>query len=213
MLKARIVITVLVVAVTCAAVSAAASAKSWHVNGTVLSGHALISESTTLSYEVVLHAESSPTAVTIKCSVFKPEELQLAGGTDKINAEGLIFGGCYVWAGPSGCEMTESDQSEIFTEALSGTIEGEDEITFLSLARVKNLLATIEFNNHCGTLSGKQSLVGGLTGYLWTGETEKTEHELWLRQGATGLTLGGVTAELAVNSVVKLLSGLPWSFR
>jgi hypothetical protein len=212
MTKIKLIVVGLVATVASSALTASVSAAEWYVNGTPLLTTVGLSTATKIEQPLVLTVPSLP--LTLKCaslSGVKPELVAKAGG----RASELVFGGCKVTTGPSGCELEESAVPTEPVEALlaTGSKAPDDKVTFKA-QKSKNLFAAVPFNTHCASLSGTQPVDGTVVSDMPTGQTELVEQPLvgLGTKEPAGLTVAGDAAYLSGQANLKLLSGLKWSY-
>jgi hypothetical protein len=213
MSKTKVIIVGLIATFAFSALVASASAAEWRVNGTPLATTVGLSTTTKVEQPLVLTVPSLP--LTLKCaslSGVKPELVAKASG----RASSLVFGGCKVTTGPSGCELTENEVATEAVEALlaTGTTSPDDKVTFKP-QKSKNVFAAVPFNTHCAALSGTEPADGTVVSDAPTGQTELAEQPLvgLGTKEPAGLTVGGLPGYLSGQANLKLVSGLKWSFK
>jgi len=214
MSKIKLIIAGLIATFAFSALAASASAApEWHVNGTPLLTTVALSSTTKVEQSLVLTVPELP--LTLSCaslSGVKPELVAKASG----RAEKLVFEGCKVTTGPSGCELEESKVPTEPVEALLalGSKAPDDKVTFRP-QKSKNVFAAVPFNAHCAVLSGSQSVVGKVVSDAPNGQNEEVEQPLvgLGTKEPAGLTVGKDAGYLSGQANLKLVSSLKWSFQ
>jgi hypothetical protein len=213
MSKIKLIIVGLIATFAFSALAASASAApEWHVNGSQLLTTVGLSTTTKVEQSLVFTIPALP--LTLSCaslSGVKPELVAKASG----RASELMFGGCKVPTGPSGCELEESTIPTEPVEALlaTGTASPDDKVA-IKPQKSKNVFAEVLFNRHCSGL-GTEPIDGEIVLDAPTGQTELVEQPVvgLSTKEPAGLTVARAAAYLSGQANLKLLSGLKWSFK
>jgi len=215
MSKARAMIIALVAVCASSAIgSTTASAAEWFVNGTPLTTTAGLSTTTKVETGgLVFTVPALP--LTVQCSSLggvKPELVAASRG----RASELVFGGCRVGSGPSGCELEESEVATEPVEALvSLASKAPEDVVSVSAQKSKNVLAAVPFNTHCGPLSGTQPADGRFFSTLPAGQTASTTQAVkgLSTKSPAGLTIGGSATYQSGGFTGSLFFQFTWNFR
>jgi hypothetical protein len=186
------------------------------VKGTALTAGQTVALANTAAVDTstVLSAPSLGLRLTCSGSTLDGKEAYIQGQASG-GATSLTFLGCSEIA-PSTCKIEES-ATEIKTEPVVASVEKGTApfVKILFSPKTGKPFATIKFEGSCA-FAGEQPVNGRVVASSQDGQTEQTTHALE-GLGTTennSLELFKAKAYLiGGKALLKLLSGLPWSFR
>jgi hypothetical protein len=205
MRKIRLIIGCVTALVALTAVSvSSASAAEWFVNGAALTGSTEISPTT----KTVKNAVLSGGGETVECTGLTGKEAFITAKTSGKAAE-LTFTGCASTTAECTISSSEIKTNPVTTE--TATVSGTETKTVFKTTNPENIFAKIKFAVGC-PVAGNLNVKGEkLTVTSPKGATEATEQEIVVNS-TTELKLGANPATLKGASLLKLTSGLKWSF-
>jgi hypothetical protein len=214
MFKAKMVSAAVIAALALTALasaSASAATVGWMVGGTQLVGSAAL-------------ATTAAVDETTKLS-FAGVELECAGttldglapeirATNKGYTAGLIFTQCKALT--KNCSLLESANDEVRTVPVlaESTLEGTLGVATTFSPESGTLFATFRLTGEACSVSGLKGVAGKAITKMPAGQDEHTLQLMSVNTTATEavLKVGSASAKLSGSVLLKLASGLPWSF-
>jgi hypothetical protein len=186
------------------ALPSGASAAAWFVNGSMLSKSTEVSPTTRTVKNIVISGDGE----TVECTGLTGKEISIQEpsiGT----AKALKLTGCS--STTAGCTISSSEITTSIVTFETSAIAGTETKMLIEPFQVEHILAKIKFEVGC-PLSGNLPLKGEhLTTTSPKGSTEATEQE-FIMSSSTELKLGAGAATVKGAALLKLTSGLKWSF-
>jgi hypothetical protein len=214
MLKARVILTALVVSLSIGSFFAASAlASSWFVEkapvGTKQQVEIDPNMITSTNYQLAISV--APSSVVITCTHLTLSKTFINGPTTFVIGA-PAFEGCSV--SPSSCTVPKTIPGEVPWQDFPLALTKEVQLRF---EPVEANFTTISFGGAECILAGKQALTGSLTVKLPDGKSELTSHEFVFQTPPGELMLGGHIAKLNGAGIVKLASSKgaaskTWSF-
>jgi hypothetical protein len=210
MFKTKMIITAIIAtfAVTAmAAASASAATAGWMVGGTQLVGSAALATTAAVDERGFLSGggvELECTGTTLK------GVLPAIEASNKGSASSLTFTGCS--AKTKNCTLASGEVTTVPVSAEATLETGGVAATFSP--KSGTLFATFKFNGESCAVSGLKAVTGKAITKTPGGQEEKTLQLLSVNTTATEgvLKLGSAAAKFEGSALLKLASGLPWSF-
>jgi hypothetical protein len=215
MSKVKIIAVTLVAATAFMAIAASSASAIWFVKGTALKAGQTVALANTAAVDTstVLSAPSLGLRLTCSGSTLDGVGAYIQGEASG-GAESLTFLGCSEIA-PTTCKI-EMEKKEIKTEPVVASVEkGTAPFVKILFSPKGKAFAAITFEGTCA-FAGEQPVDGRVVASSQDGQIEQTTHALE-GLGTTennSLELFKAKAYLVGGkALLKLLSGLPWSFR
>jgi len=207
MSKVKVIIAVLVSVLALSAVVSSAASADWMVNGTKLASTAALATSAAVMETGKL--KFSETTIECTGATLNGSSPQIEA-PDKGSAASLTFTECGTVVG-STCKIT-GEPISIGTVPITATVtlSGTLGANAVFVPKTKNTFATIKFEG-CA-IAGVQPVKGKATVNAPTGQMEQTLQEIVAATGPSELEVGTAAATLLGKALLRLVSGLPWSF-
>jgi|HubBroStandDraft_6_1064221.scaffolds.fasta_scaffold568140_1 hypothetical protein len=205
----RMLTAMIVMGALGATTSASASAASWYVGGTELTGSALLASSTVKSAAIRVVTFGAE----IECSGIELKNADIAA-THGGQAEHLLFTGCKVVSANCHLQSSTIETKALTMEAALGSKSPEDKVVFKPTAGAgKPFAAYVLEGSQCAS-SGEVIWTGRATLALPKGQEEAAEQELNIHvsEASGELKYGASAVALEGKVKLKLASGKAWSF-
>jgi hypothetical protein len=191
-----------------ASASASAATAGWMVGGTQLVGSAAVA--TTAAVDEVYKASAG--GLEVECSGatlnnVKPE----ISAANKGTSASIVFTGCKSLT--KSCAISKSEIATV-PVTIEVTLEGALGVSSTFSPQSGTLINTFKFEGEACSVAGLKAVTGKATTSTPVGQDEHTLQLSSVNTSATSaeLKLGASAASVSGSSLLKLASGLPWSF-
>jgi hypothetical protein len=214
MSKIKMIVTTLIAVLAFSALasaSASAATAGWMVGGTQLTTTAALATTAQVDESGTLTVPSSKVTIECKGNTLNglAPQIESAGTDNKGSASSLEFTGCK--STTSTCTIASEKIGTVPINA-EATLEGTLGVKVIFTPKTTKVFTTIEYIGSECSLAGIKPVKGKATVKAPTGQDENTLQLIEAATGAGELEVGSSEAQLKGSALLKLASGLPWSF-